>query len=168
VNVDVVSGIREWVGRGRRVFAVAVAALVTGCGDQGPESALLDQVRGARQRWTAVRPAAYDFDLERLCSGCTSREPGPVTVRVRDEEVLTRTYTADGTPVPADVSPHFLSVDGLLDLIEDAITAEAYEVVVHYDPATGVPRSLRIDYEPLVFDEERSYVVHALPRVATP
>jgi hypothetical protein len=88
---------------------------------------------------------------------------GPVTVSVQGLTPVARTYEGGGA-VPDSLQTLFPSVDGLLDMIEEAIRGGAWDVTVQYDPETGVPVEFRIDYEPLVFDEEASYRVVAMPR----
>lgn len=150
---------------GRRLWvAVAWALVAVGCSDQGPEEELLAQVHSARTRWLAQRPARYVYGLERICSGCTAADQGPVDVTVDRATPVAWRYAGDGPAVPGEIAALFPSVDGLLDLIEDAIRTGAYEVSAQYDAGTGVPLVVRIDYEPFVFDEERYYRVVRLPR----
>jgi hypothetical protein len=146
-----------------RVLAVPlVVSLFGGCSDQGPQDQLLQHVESARARWNATRPDLYTYDLYRICE-CTPAMSGPVSVLVEGVAPVGWSYE-DGGPVPAELRPWFPSVDGLLDIIEDAIRQGAWEVTVQYDAETGVPVQFRIDYEQLVFDEEASYRVVAMPR----
>ena len=148
------------------VVVLAVGVWLPGCSDQGPDDALLTQVRSARERWEGSRPAVYVYRVERVCGECASEARGTVSVRVEGVTVTERRYD-DGAPVPVHVAALFPSVDGLLDLIEDAIAREAYEVSVQYDPVTGVPLVVRIDYEAFTFDEEQYYVVRTPPAPPT-
>lgn len=146
-----------------RVLAVLlVTSPFGGCSDQGPQDQLLQHVERARARWNAARLDRYTYDLYRICE-CTPEMAGPVSVLVEGVGPVGWSYQ-DGSPVPVEVRPGFPSVDGLLDLIEDAIRRSAWEVTVQYDTETGVPVQFRIDYEQLVFDEEASYRVVAMPR----
>lgn len=145
------------------VISVWLTLSAGGCSDDGITGVLLDQVRTARAAWAAARPAAYDYDLERVCSECGAQERGPVTVEVRGDRVVARTLTAGASPLPEAHAEHFPSVDGLFDLLEDAVERGA-EVSARYDPVTGVPLEGRIDYEPLRFGEERAWVVRGGPR----
>jgi len=139
-----------------------LTALVGGCSDQGPGDEFLQHVERARARWNATRLDRYTFDLYRICE-CTPDMAGPVTVSVEGLDAIAWTYR-DGGAVAADLQPSFPSVDGLLDMIEDAIRQGAWEVTARYDPETGVPVEFRIDYEQFVFDEEAYYRVVGMPR----
>jgi hypothetical protein len=148
-----------------RLRAAALLAmaflLAPACSDQGPQDELLGYVQNARARWRSVRPDRYSYDLYRICE-CTPEMAGPVSVTAQGSGAVAWRYD-DGTEVGAALRPFFPSVDGLLDLIEDAIREGAFEVTVQYDQVTGVPVEFRIDYEQLVFDEEASYRVERMP-----
>jgi len=146
----------------RLIVALLVTFLGWGCSDQGPEEDLLHHVEAARNRWGAVRPDRYTYGLYRICE-CLPDMAGPVSVWVQGVEPIDWIYE-DGRGVPPSLRPHFPSVDGLLDLIEDAIRTGAWEVTVTYDTDTGVPVDVRIDYEPYVSDEEAYYRVVSMPR----
>jgi hypothetical protein len=146
-----------------RLLAFLVLAVsATGCSDLGPQDELLRNVESARARWNASRLDPYTYGLYRICE-CTPEMAGPVSVLVQGVSPVGWTYQ-DGSTVPASLRPHFPSVDGLLDMLEDAIRAGAWEVTVQYDAATGVPLQFRIDYDQFVFDDEDSYRVVAMPR----
>lgn len=149
-------------GAARAVLLTVALGAAAACSDQGPVIDSLRQVEAARDRWAAHRLDRYSFDLLRVCD-CTSEEAGPVTVTVQGTEPVARYYVSGGE-VPASLAARFLSVDGLFDLLESAIRAEAWDITVQYDPTTGVPLQLRIDYEPLDFDDDVSYKVQGLPR----
>jgi len=146
----------------RLLAALALAPLAGGCSDQGPDDELLRHVETARSRWNAVRLDRYTYDLLRICE-CTPELAGPVSVSVQGADPIAWAYV-DGSAVPASIRPSFPSVDGLFDLIEDAIRQGAWEVTAMYDGETGVPIEFRIDYEQFVFDEEAYYRVVAMPQ----
>ena len=85
-----------------------------------------------------------------------------VLVTVQGGEAVAWRYP-DGREVAAGLHPHFPSVDGLLDMIEEAVREGAWDVNVQYDAETGVPVYFRIDYEQFGFDEEAIYNVVEMP-----
>jgi len=138
-----------------------VVALGPGCSDQGPDDALFAQLDAARDLWTRSRPGRYTYVIEQICD-CPPEETGPVRIDVDGESVLSRTYV-DGGAVPGELAGLFPTVDQLFTLIGDAIGASAWDVRASYDPGSGVPLSVRIDYEPLEFGEEVAYRTVSLP-----
>ena len=146
----------------RLLAFLVVAASAAACSDLGPQDELLQNVRNARAQWNATRLDPYTYGLYRICD-CTAEMAGPVTVLVQGIDAVGWTYQ-DGSAVPVSLRSSFPSVDGLLDLIEDAIRAGAWDVTVQYDAATGVPIQLRIDYDQFDFEDEVSYRVVAMPR----
>lgn len=138
-----------------------VTAFGVGCSDQGPEDVLFAQLDAARELWTRSRPGRYAYTLEQVCD-CPPEEAGPVRIEVDGASVLSRTY-ASGAAVPDALAGLFPTVDELFALIGDAIAASAWDVRASYDPGSGVPLSVRIDYEPLEFGEEVAYRTVSLP-----
>jgi hypothetical protein len=64
-----------------------------------------------------------------------------------------------GEPVPGDLAPHFPTVDGLFDVIKDAMDRDVHQLRVTYDGDTGIPVDIWIDYEANAVDEELGYQV---------
>lgn len=112
----------------------------------------------ARARWAAARPAAYAITLRRGCF-CGQEAVGPAAVEVEGQAVVARTYVETGQAVPARWAPFFPPVEGLFDLIGDAIAADAASLDVTYDPAFGHPTRVTVDYDARVADDELDLVV---------
>jgi hypothetical protein len=66
-------------------------------------------------------------------------------VRVRNGEIVSQTYTETGMPVPEQHAVFFPAVDGLFDVILQAIESEADHMTVTYDSNTGAPAEIFID-----------------------
>lgn len=134
----------------RFLFVAALLALLSGsaCYDVGPERGELDR---ARARWAEAEPEHYVYALERICF-CPPFGPARVTVaagQVVSVEWLTP--PSEGFQPEAEWYP---GVDGLFELIEDALERRAHSVQVTYDPDNGVPMELYIDYSEQMADEE--------------
>lgn len=146
----------------RAAFAASTILLLLACSDAGPEPGLDDELRVHRALWLATRPAAYRYTVERLCF-CTPESRGPARVRVSGATVVERRYAPGGDPVPTDLAHVFPAVDGLFEVLDDALQRGADEVRVTWDPDTGVPIDLWIDYDQRLADEELGYHVVAVP-----
>lgn len=105
----------------------------------------------ARERWDEVRPERYVYAVERLCF-CPVLPPGRVTVH--GDEVVSIEPLGDAPFALLDVEEWYPSVDGLFELLEDAIEREAHSIDATYDPETGIPTEFFIDYRESVSDEE--------------
>lgn len=126
-----------------------------GLGD-GPEGVLEDN----RQRWEAQALTSYEYVIRRLCfCGFV----GEVRIRVVDGVVTERTIVESGDPLPPGTGDSYPDVDGLFEVLADAYAQDAHSVRVTYDPATGVPLEISIDYQENVIDEELGYTVSSLP-----
>jgi hypothetical protein len=63
----------------------------------------------------------------------------------------------DGTPIPEEYADLFPSVEGLFEIIEEALNEGADRVDVEYDPPTGTPIRIDIDYIEAAVDDEILY-----------
>ena len=144
---------------GPHISALAVVALaVSGCSDQGPDLGPQAELRRNESLWSTTRPASYVYTVERQCF-CLGSSRGPVRVSVVGASVAARVYTATGEPVPEELAELFPSVDGLFDVIRDALQRDAHELRVTYEPGSGVPLEIWIDYVATVIDEELGFMV---------
>jgi hypothetical protein len=72
---------------------------------------------------------------------------------------VTRTYIGVNLPVAANRVALFPDVEGLFDIIDDAIERRAAQLLVQYDPDLGHPITIRIDYSRLTADDEVEYLI---------
>ncbi len=149
--------------RWRRVMmAVALTLTLTsavaGCGILDPDGGARDELEDNRDRWESTRPASYAMVVERLCF-CGEEARGPVRVTVQGSTPTERVYTGTGEPVSPEFAGLFPTIDGLFDVIEDALDRDAHEVRVTYDLTTGIPADIWIDYDDHIADEETGFSV---------
>jgi hypothetical protein len=114
-----------------------LVALVS-CNDLSPT----DELTGAQRRWSAWGPASYDLTVSAACE-CLHR---PVVVRVRNGLVESRTYVADGQPVSFSEATLYPDVTGAFQMIIGAIRDGVLDSV-DYDPMTGYPARIRLDFD---------------------
>lgn len=144
----------------RTLTAAALAALLAGCSILGLDGLgeERDALRDARVRWGRADLDAYAFTLQRGCF-CPMELIGPVRIVVRGDSVLSRTYTADGTPVPAQWAPYFGTMEEVFELIDEAIDRSADDLRVSYHRTLGYPVKADIDYVKNAVDDELSLTV---------
>ena len=136
---------------------------MAGCGilDAGDGDAF-DDLRRARDAWSRAGTVDYDLAMRRLCFCWT---PIDVTVVVRDGERVAVLYAPDGAPapVPQEIVEYYPTIDGLFDIVEEALTTDADEVRVTYHPDLGYPVDLWIDQSRSIADEELGFEVELIP-----
>lgn len=153
--------IAERAGSGFKIAAGLACAALASCDPQGPGVVLLDELARNRARWAEVEPPEYSYGVERLCfCGFAATS---VRVTVADGVVTDRTFVESGEPVPEQIADLFPSVDGLFEVLLDAIERNVHSIAVTYDPDAGVPLDIAIDYEANVADEELGFRVTELP-----
>jgi len=113
-------------------------------------------------QWAALSLTSYEYVLRRGCF-CLPAVIGPVRVRVEEGAVTQRTYVDVTEPVPSELGELFPPVDGLFDILADAYERDAHRVDVTYDPESGVPLDVFIDYVENIADEELGFTVQLLP-----
>ena len=133
----------------RALAAVAIVMLVA-CGDSTSPD---DELSAARRRWAAQAPPAYEVVLFRSCE-CLQEGSGPVLVRVRNGTVEARQYVSTGNAVSSTYESVFPNVEGLFEIVADALRRDADRLEVRYDPVLSYPTRIVVDYDRIVADDE--------------
>ena len=146
--------------RARLTLALALSLAAACESVTGPASDL----ERARRRWASAEPAAYEMTVRHVCF-CITEVTVPVVVTVRGGVVQSRRY-ADGSALAGrDVDPRyaatFPAVEGLFDVLDDAVRRRAADIQATYDPQRGYPTAFYIDYERNVADEGQGYQIQA-------
>jgi hypothetical protein len=128
------------------------------CSPQEPENPLLTELEANRQRWMDLGLSDYDLTLLRGCF-CPIESIGPVTVRVRNGEIVSQTYTETGMGVSEQHAIFFPDVEGLFDVILESIQSDADHMTVSYDSNTGAPAEIFIDSIEAAVDDELTITV---------
>lgn len=145
------------VGGGRRTggtmvrgLVLSLTALLAGCGllepDSDDASADLERARG---RWEAAAIQDYRLTIERFCFCALV---GPVHVLVEDGQAVA--VVPEDDPAVGVTLADYPPVEGLFDIVEDAIGRRAHRLMVVYHPSLGYPTEIEIDYREYVDDEE--------------
>jgi hypothetical protein len=137
----------------KRIIALLVGLSATACSDLGFDVRPLTELEKAEATWDRFGPESYVYAVQRICF-CLADESGPVRVWVDDGVAGQWTYVATGNPLPEPARSRFPSVAGLFDILREALTQDAHEVQVSYDPEFGYPTEFSIDYDEQVADEE--------------
>ena len=138
---------------GRLLTLAGLPLTLAGCGTTDPSTGKLVELELAARAWDRADLASYVYSVERLCF-CAPDGRGPVRVRVEDGVVTERTYVDSGNAVPDGLREAFPAVEGLFDILRDAIESGAHSVTVTYHPDLGVPVEFFIDYHEQMADEE--------------
>jgi hypothetical protein len=115
--------------------------------DDGPQA-----LATSRATWEMQRPGDYRFTYTRSCF-CPPQVRGPFDVIVRSGAVADVAYLGEGEPIDRPLT-EYQTIDDLFALIAEAYARDAARVDATYDPATGQPTELYIDYDEQMADEE--------------
>ncbi len=110
----------------------------------------MDALAQARARWAAAGVRNYDFTFRTVCF-CDDR---PRQVSVRDG-VVTQVLDQEGQPLGLD---GIVPIASLFDLVDDVLV-NAFSVDVQYEPETGFPRFIEVDFVENAVDDEVNYQV---------
>ena len=141
----------------RGMAFVAVALLAAACSNTGPITGI-DDLADAVSLWNDLGPNSYAFAIERQCF-CSSEARGPVRITVINGQIVAQIYVDSGASVTGDARGWFPDVDGLFDVLRDAMNEGAHEIRVTYNPVNGVPIDFWIDYSENMADEELGFIV---------
>lgn len=134
----------------------ALALAAAGCGITGASDPLdreRERLEQARAQWRSQGIADYRFTFRRACF-CAPDVREPAVVTVRRGAIVSVESVATGSPQDPAL---YYTIEGLFDLLEDAIDQEAARLTADYDSALGYPRSAFIDRNEMIADEELGF-----------
>lgn len=153
------------IGVARSTWFVVVALVSAGCLTTGPEDDLARDVAFYRDLWESTGPASYTFVLRRTCF-CGPPVIEPVRLTVGPSGIESAEFVDIDEPILPEFVDTWPDIDGLFDVIEDALERDAERIDVTWNTAVGYPAEIYIDYAEFIADEEQGYVVLEAP-VAT-
>ncbi len=127
--------------------AAAACGIIDPSGRHAGEQARLDR---ARAQWRGQAIVDYAYVFSRACF-CAEEYREPVTITVRGGAIVSVVSVAGGVSREASGYP---TVEGLFDLVQDAIDEDADAIRTEYDPARGYLTSAYLDISESVADEE--------------
>jgi hypothetical protein len=140
-----------------RLYAPLAALALTGClvfvAPDDP-SAIRDLV-AARAQWNVEGTTTYTMRGSAQCF-CVmgGRE---VNVAVTNGQVTRVTDAVTNAVLPSEIAAPYRSVEGLFDIIDEAIRTNVHRLEVTYDPKRGFPVRLWIDRSDRIADEEYGF-----------
>jgi hypothetical protein len=137
--------------------AFVLVGALAGC-DSATDSPQQSELESALETWNVQGPADYSFTWQQYCE-CTTETTQPIRITVVNNVITDAVYVATQQPVSADIRLHLLTVDGVFDELQDAVMNGADAVSVEYDPNSGIPLSVAVDYDAGVADEELSLIL---------
>lgn len=138
-----------------RVDSLRAEPALLGTANDGPQA-----LAASRARWEAQRPGDYRFTYTRSCF-CPPQYRGPFDVTVRGGAVADVAYEGEGEPIDRPLT-EYQTVDDLFALIAEAYARDAARVDATYDPTTGQPTEVYIDYNEQMADEEVGFTIESI------
>lgn len=138
------------------LFFLSPAVLVS-CSGTNQEEAEAELDRNLA-KWRSKNMTAYRYEFSWDCF-CGPDLTKPVAILVQNGAIETVIDRDTGEPVEASHFTRYPTVEGLFDLIRDAIHRDAHRISITYHPENGYPESGEIDYEMNTIDEETGFTV---------
>lgn len=118
------------------------------------------------KKWLSKKQQNYTFTLQRSCY-CLPEYTTPIMITVQDGKVVSAVTESlkmelkeDGSeaaPIMIDVIDRAMTIDQLFKEIKQSIDSNAASIDVKYDPTWGYPRSISIDLDKRMADEELAF-----------
>lgn len=148
------------LGRGTKFGAlIALAAIaLAGCGGGDDANPTETALARSRARWQAqgIRSYRYRFQVNAFIGPPLTT---PVEVVVRDGVPQSVTPLDPAVTIDPAFFARYDTIEELFAVIGDAEDRSAPQIDVEYDATNGVPKSVYIDYNRNVADEEFGYTV---------
>jgi hypothetical protein len=141
----------------KKIILLALTLILAAC--SAGASGELDQ---NIQKWEQANVSHYRYTLFVSCF-CAFMEDMPLTIEVKDDQVVSITR-ADGSLVePGDPSleiyTSYSTIDNIFSKLQADINGGADEVIVTYDATYGYPVTIAIDYIKDAIDDEISFEI---------
>ena len=107
-------------------------------------------------KWQSKGIKDYQFAFQWSCF-CTEEFVAPVIVSIRNGEIDAIVSSEDGRAVDESRFREYRTVEGLFDLIQEAIDQKAHKITVTYNSELGYPEEAQIDYQEFLADEEKTF-----------
>lgn len=120
---------------------------------------LSHQLKRQQNKWYAKRLKSYRFTMQNQCF-CTPNYRLPIHITVKQGRVR-KAYTS----AEVNVIHRAKTINQLFAMINNAINTKAYRIDVNYHPRLGYPRSIYIDRDRRIADEEISIKVRNLKAI---
>jgi hypothetical protein len=128
------------------MLTMMVLAALAGCAGSDDHG-----LAAARKRWSSHVAPDYAVTWHQECF-CPPEAVRPIRLEVSAGAITKATYVDDHQPVDALVRPGLTTIDGVFDLIEQAIDRGEATITVEYDPTWSFPSRFAIDPGPNVTD----------------
>lgn len=151
----------------RGAVAVLLALAASGCGSvSGPDELdeERDRLQQARAQWLSQGLRDYQYTFRRSCF-CAPGSTEPMRITVRGNAIASVVRISDGAPQDPAV---FDTIDGLFDLLAEAIDTDAAQFRAEYDGRLGFPTSAYIDRDERIADEELGFTASDLQPAPVP
>lgn len=143
-------------------FIVLIMAIctMTGCFHKSDKDNLgpaRDAYNSNLAKWQAANIHDYQFTYSTYCFCAPFQN---VVVIVKQDKVNSAFYQESGEYLPEDQLTGLPTIDSLFNIIDDAISRNAYKLTANYNGDYGYPTDVSIDYLQNAVDEEFAFSVN--------
>jgi len=105
------------------------------------------------QKWLDKGSNTYHYTYQRSCF-CPRDYVRPLRATVKSGAISKYRYADTSQPVPEEIKLKPETIVGVFKLIRQAISRNAASITTSYDPVTGAPLRVVVDYDKRMADEE--------------
>ncbi len=109
-----------------------------------------------RTKWQTQGATEYAFTFSRSCF-CPPDYTRAAGLTVSAGRIIAANYVDDGAAVAAEVIESYKTINELFAAIEEAIATGAAQIDAEFDEELGFPKTLYIDQDVRIADEEAGY-----------
>jgi len=139
----------------KKFLLLLLALVLTACASNAAAGA--SEFSQNQQKWEDANITHYRFDVNISCF-CAFRDQMPLTIEVRDGQVVSLTNVNGDQVLDTDPNYQFFAPYATLDLLFSELDAaqngKADKVTVTYDETYGFPKDLTIDFVEEATDDE--------------
>jgi hypothetical protein len=121
----------------------------------GPDhTALIAALEENRALWDAQAIDHYQYNFSWVCF-CIVDFVRTVSITVENGAITNVVDAETGEALAAERFADYTTIDGLFELVVEAVNDKAQRINIRFDPEHGIPESFFIDFSEFIADEER-------------
>ena len=140
----------------RFIPAALLLLAAAGCATE-PSDNVRNSLQAGKAKWASLNLKNYEFTMTLACF--CGAPAAPVRVTVVNGVVTSRIDTNTEAPVAASANQHYPNVEGLVDLVENALNQGVDNISTRWDQERGYPFNVLIDYRFATIEDNISWNV---------
>lgn len=115
------------------------------------------EVLANKEKWLSLGIKQYQIEMQKICY-CVADAVRLMIFQVSDNEIKDVSYADSGDAVDPSHYSQLNTVEGMFDLVEQALVKNPASIVISYNDEYGYIKELTVDYQQNIADDEFTFI----------